>query len=40
MPGATPQTTQDEISSKIDNQVRSLAYVKSVETQSIQMHQL
>lgn len=36
MPGATPQTTQDEISSKIDNQVRSLAYVKSVETQSIQ----
>ena len=31
-----PQTTQDEISSKIDNQVRSLAYVKSVETQSIQ----
>lgn len=36
MPGATPQTTQDEISSKIDKQVRSLAYVKSVETQSIQ----
>ena len=36
MPGATPQTTQDVISSKIDNQVRSLAYVKSVETQSIQ----
>ncbi|MDU3988973.1 MAG: efflux RND transporter permease subunit, partial [Staphylococcus sp.] len=35
MPGATPQTTQDEISSKIDKQVRSLAYVKSVETQSI-----
>lgn len=36
MPGATPQTTQDEISSKIDNQVRSLAYVESVKTQSIQ----
>ncbi|MDM7882365.1 efflux RND transporter permease subunit [Staphylococcus borealis] len=36
MPGATPQTTQDEISSKIDDQVRSLAYVKSVKTQSIQ----
>lgn len=36
MPGATPQTTQDEISSKIDKQVRSLAYVKSVKTQSIQ----
>lgn len=35
MPGATPQTTQGEISSKIDKQVRSLAYVKSVETQSI-----
>ena len=34
MPGATPQTTQDEISSKIDKQVRSLA-CKSVETQSI-----
>ena len=28
MPGATPQTTQDEISSKIDSQIRSLAYVK------------
>ena len=28
MPGATPQTTQGEISSKIDKQVRSLAYVK------------
>lgn len=28
MPGATPQSTQDEISSKIDSQVRSLAYVK------------
>lgn len=36
MPGATPQTTQDEISSKIDTQVRSLAYVESVKTQSIQ----
>lgn len=36
MHGATPQTTQDEISSKIDQQVRSLAYVKSVKTQSIQ----
>lgn len=36
MPGATPQSTQDEISSKIDNQVRSLAYVKDVKTQSIQ----
>ncbi len=36
MPGATPQSTQDEISSKIDNQVRSLAYVKNVKTQSIQ----
>ena len=35
MPGAT-QSTQDEISSKIDNQVRSLAYVKNVKTQSIQ----
>lgn len=35
MSGATPQTTQGEISSKIDKQVRSLAYVKSVETQSI-----
>lgn len=30
------QSTQDEISSKIDNQVRSLAYVKNVKTQSIQ----
>ncbi len=29
-------STQDEISSKIDNQVRSLAYVKNVKTQSIQ----
>ncbi|EHJ09014.1 efflux RND transporter permease subunit [Staphylococcus simiae] len=36
MPGATPQSTQDEISTKIDNQVRSLAYVKNVKTQSIQ----
>ena len=36
MPGAAPQSTQDEISSKIDNQVRSLAYVKNVKTQSIQ----
>ncbi len=36
MPGATPQSTQDEISSKIDSQVRSLAYVKSVKTESIQ----
>ena len=36
MPGATPQTTQDEISSKIDSQVRSMAYVKSVKTESIQ----
>ncbi len=35
MPGATPQSTQDEID-KIDNQVRSLAYVKNVKTQSIQ----
>ena len=34
MPGATPQTTQDEISSKIDKQVRS-RLCKSVETQSI-----
>ena len=33
MPGATPQTTQDEISSKIDKQVDRLC--KSVETQSI-----
>ncbi|MFL9487061.1 MULTISPECIES: efflux RND transporter permease subunit [Staphylococcus] len=36
MPGATPQTTQDEISSKIDSQMRSMAYVKSVKTESIQ----
>ncbi len=36
MPGATRQNFQDEISSKIDNQVRSLAYVKNVKTQSIQ----
>ncbi len=36
MPGATPQTTQDEINSKIDSQVRSMAYVKSVKTESIQ----
>lgn len=36
MPGATPKTTQDEISSKIDSQVRSMAYVKSVKTESIQ----
>ncbi|MDN8969241.1 efflux RND transporter permease subunit, partial [Staphylococcus aureus] len=36
MTGATPQSTQDEISSKIDNQVRSLAYLKNVKTQSIQ----
>lgn len=36
MPGATPQSTQDEISSKIDEQVRSLAYVKNVKTESIQ----
>ena len=31
-----PQSTEDEISRKIDNQVRSLAYVKSVKTESIQ----
>lgn len=36
MPGATPQTTQEEINSKIDSQVRSMAYVKSVKTESIQ----
>ena len=36
MPSATPQSTQDEISSKIDKQVHSLAYVKSVKTESIQ----
>lgn len=35
MSGATPQSTQEEISSKIDNQVRSLAYVNSVQTESI-----
>ncbi|MBM0767419.1 efflux RND transporter permease subunit [Staphylococcus epidermidis] len=35
MSGATPQSTQEEISSKIDNQVRSLAYVNSVKTESI-----
>lgn len=35
MSGATPQSTQDEISSKIDNQVSSLAYVNSVKTESI-----
>ena len=35
MSGATPQSTQNEISSKIDNQVRSLAYVNSVKTESI-----
>lgn len=35
MSGATPQSTQDEISSKIDNQVRSLAYVNNVKTESI-----
>ena len=35
MSGATPQSTQEEISSKIENQVRSLAYVNSVQTESI-----
>lgn len=35
MSGATPQSTQEELSSKIDNQVRSLAYVNSVQTESI-----
>lgn len=36
MPGATPETVQDEVSDKIDNQVRRMAHVKSVKTQSLE----
>ena len=34
--GATPETVKEEVSDKIDNQVRSMANVKSVSAQSIQ----
>lgn len=36
MPGATPETVKEDISDKIDDQVRSMANVKSVSAQSIQ----
>lgn len=36
MPGATPETVQDEISDKIDNQVRRMAHVDTVKTQSLE----
>ena len=36
MPGATPETVKEEISDKIDDQIRSMASVKNVNAQSIQ----
>lgn len=36
MPGATPETVQDEISDKIDNQVRRMAHVHTVKSQSLE----
>lgn len=36
LPGATPETVKEDISDKIDNQVRSMANVKSVSAQSMQ----
>src|SRR5699024_2268979 len=36
MPGATTETVKEEISDKIDDQIRSMASVKNVNAQSIQ----
>ena len=36
LPGATPETVQEDISDKIDNQVRGMAHVKTVKTQSLE----
>lgn len=36
MAGATPETIKDDISDKIDDQIRSMANVKNVNAQSIQ----
>lgn len=36
LPGATPETVKEDISDKIDSQVRSMSDVKSVSAQSIQ----
>lgn len=36
MPGATPETVKEDVSDKIDDQVRSMADVKNVTAQSIQ----
>lgn len=36
MPGATPETVKEDVSDKIDDQVRSMASVKNVTAQSIQ----
>ncbi len=36
MPGATPETVKEDVSDKIDDQVRSMANVKNVTAQSIQ----
>lgn len=36
MEGATPQTVKEEVSDKIDDQVRSMAKVKNVEAESDQ----
>lgn len=36
LPGATPQTVQEDISDKIDNQIRGMAHVKNVKSQSLE----
>ena len=36
MPGATPTAVKDDISDKIDDQIRSMADVKDVSAESIQ----
>ncbi|PHK50223.1 efflux RND transporter permease subunit [Staphylococcus edaphicus] len=36
MPGATPETVKEDVSDKIDDQIRSMAGVKNVNAQSIQ----
>ncbi|RIN49546.1 efflux RND transporter permease subunit [Staphylococcus simulans] len=36
LPGATPQTVQEDISDKIDNQIRGMAHVENVKSQSLE----
>ncbi|MHD0397049.1 efflux RND transporter permease subunit [Staphylococcus simulans] len=36
LPGATPQTVQEDISDKIESQIRGMAHVKNVKSQSLE----